>query len=270
MHKISFMLKTYINQLLSSLDLLGGAFSGVIVLVTAASYLFNGFSKAPLLLKSIALSAMLLVVIFVLRQFRKIKDTVDEKLLSKEIGRKIVKDKKAINFEPTQIPTTSEIKKWVKLLSIKARKWSTDAEISSYSFFYTLRYFRDSGINHSFGVSFYSKQKDEQLNLSISEDSEHLSEPIGRTKPRTSIEYGEAPFYMKIPNWRKALEYLYRRMEDKVDDNFEIRITNGTTKMVFLYFSYTYGPKRIHATFNASYDGKILTFEKTGEKINLT
>ena len=269
MPEISFMLKTYTQQLLSSLDLLGGAFSGVIVLVAAASYLFNGFSKAPLLLKWIALSAILLVVIFVLRQFRKIKDTVDEKLLNKEIKRKIVKDKKANSFDLSQIPTTSEIKKWVRLLSIKARKWSTDSEISSYSFFYSLRYWRDLGINHSFGVSFYSQQKDEQLILSINEDSEHLSEPIGNTKPKTSIEYGEAPFYVKIPNWRKAIEYLYRRMEDKVDDNFEIRITNGTTKMVFLYFSYTYGSKRIHATFNASYDGKTLTFEKTGEKINL-
>jgi len=263
------MLKTYIKNLLSSLDLLGGAFSGVIVLVAVISYLLNGFSKAPILIKLIVLSAISLVAIFILRQFKKIKDTVDEKLLSREIKRKTINDKKVVNFDPSQIPTTSDIKKWVRLLSIKAKSWSTDAEISSYSLFYSLRFWRDLGINHSFGVSFYSQQKNEQLHLSINEDTEHLSESLGNTKPRISIEYGEAPFYLKVPNWRKAIVYLYRKMEDKVDNNFEIKITNGTTKMVFLYFNYTYGSKKVHASFDAEFDGKVITFIKTGEKINI-
>ncbi|MFA6518098.1 MAG: hypothetical protein WCV93_00395 [Candidatus Shapirobacteria bacterium] len=263
------MLKTYFKQLISSLDLLGGAFSGLILLITALTYLSYNFSKAPVLIKLVVLFMVLVIVIFVVRQFRKIKDVLDEKVLNKEIQFKVDRDKKINKFDPSTIPTTSDIKKWVKLLSIKSRKWASDAKISSYTFYYTLKWHKSYGVNHTFGISFNSDERGENLTLYIESNMEILTESIGANKPKISIDYGEAPFYLKVHNWRKAVIFLYRRMENKVEDSFEIKVSNSMDRKIFLYFNYSYGPKKIHSSFHGEYDGKILTLYRTGEKINL-
>lgn len=264
------MIRSFFINLFKVLDLIGGVFAGILVLYSGISFLINNITKAPLTLKILLFIFVILLVVFVIRQFKKIKNTLLEKSINDDLKKKIISGINTKKFNIDVFPKTTDFKKWVRLLTLRAKKWSEDAEISDYSFFYGLSWRQEFGVSHSFGVGFYSNQRGESLRLNIGDNYEILSESSFRNKPKLSIDYGEAPFYLKVPNWRKALIYVYRRMENKIDNGFELKITNGAEKKVFIYFSYTHGPKKIHSSFNAEYDGKVLTLYNTKEKITLS
>lgn len=263
------MIKLYLNKFKEWLILIGGISSGVTTIYLVTQFLILHFIILNLAIQIFLIIIVLFAVVFLFAQFSKIRGIVNEKIISNDIKNKTINDRSVSKFDLKLIPKTTDFIKWVKLLSIRAKKWSSDSEISSYSFFYILNYQKNFGLSHSFGISFSSNQKHESLRIYVDSEYEFLSDSSITNSPKISVDYGEAPFYQKVPNWRKSVEFLYKRIEDKIDDSFTIKVTNGMQKKIFLYCDYTYGSKKINASCNGEFDGKELTLYNTKEKIKL-
>lgn len=251
------------------LDQLSGVVGSLILLSSLSVWLWRQTPKLPVYIDIVITSVILILTLVLLGKIRQFFQYLNLLNLEKQVTKDLKSRQPSLHFNIRDIPSTSKIKNWIKLAELRTKRWSEDAVLTSKAFFYTLDYAKGLPIRHRLGLQFYSNLKNEMMYVDIGSEEPLFSEAASNLKFNESDEkeFVNVPFYIKKPNWRDALIQVYKRFEDKIDDQFEISVTNSYADKIFIYFKYVSGSRRVHHNYMFEFDGEILSFGNQRIKI---
>jgi hypothetical protein len=166
---------------------------------------------------------------------RQLRSAQAKRIMEKTLGGEQQKIEQSLDASIVTLPNQNVLESAYFLLAERARQWSEDASIGSFSFMNS--YHKDMAPMESFGLTYSSNWKDLTCTASVANymDKGEVSERFEKPRPsRLNASPVEKPFFQSMPNWRKALLAAVESVREELDDVSSIVVSmNDNTSYLY-------------------------------------
>lgn len=207
---------------------------------------------------------------------RQLRSAQAKRIMDKKLSGEQQIIEKNLDASIVVLPDQKVLESAYFLLVERARLWSEDASIGSFSFMNS--YHKDMAPMESFGLTYTSSWKDLTCTASVANymDKGEVSERFEKPRPsRRNTSPVEKPFFQSMPNWRKALLAAVGSVREELDDVSSIVVSmNDSTSYLYnepripkasIYVRYDKGKMESAKLFE--FDGTTLMDTDTDKKI---
>jgi hypothetical protein len=207
---------------------------------------------------------------------RQLRSAQAKRVMEKTLGGEQKSLGKRLDGSIVVLPSQEVLESAYFLLAERARQWSEDVSIGSFSFMNS--YHEDMAPMESFGLTYSSKWKDLTCVASVANymDKGEVSERFEKTRPsRLNVTAVDHPFFEVMPNWRKALQAAVESVSEDLDGASSIVVSmNDSTNYLYnesrapkasIYVRYDKGKMESSKLFE--FDGVTLVHTDSDKKI---